>query len=194
MARKKGFDEDRALETALNVFWQKGYGETSMQDLEKAMGLKRTSIYNAFGNKRSLFKKVLALYIVRVQTLLRTILVEAPSCREAIRKWFEAVINLQFDKENPHGCLVILSVLESGQHDTEAQKMSMNLLQTERQLILEALQEGVKRGEFSDQFDCEGVASAITAAVSGMVVLATAKFPITRLYELAQVSLKLLEE
>ncbi len=194
MARRKEFDENQALEAALKLFWQKGYSDTSMQDLEKAMELTRTSIYNAFGNKNSLFKKALALYVGRVKSLLRSIIAEAPSCREAMKRWFEAVIDLQFSKENPRGCLVILSVLEGSQHDEETRKMGEQLLHAQQRLIAETLQEGVKRGEFSGRFDCEGVATALTAAVSGMVVLATAKFPITKLYELAQASLRLLEE
>ena len=60
MARTKAFDERRALIAAMLVFWEKGYEATSMQDLEQAMGLRRTSIYNAFGNKRSLFGRVMA--------------------------------------------------------------------------------------------------------------------------------------
>ena len=194
MARRKEFDEAQVLEAALKVFWQRGYGNTSMQDLEKAMELTRTSIYNAFGNKSSLFKKALALYIEKVQSLLRTISSEAPTCREAMKKWLEAVIDLQFSEENPRGCLVILSVLEGSQHDAETRKMGEQLLHAQQRLIAETLQEGVKRGEFSKRFDCEGVATALTAVVSGLVVLATAKFPVTKLYELAQVSLRLLEE
>lgn len=44
------------------VFWKRGYERTSIQDLEGAMGLKRTSIYNAFGNKREIFQRVMACY------------------------------------------------------------------------------------------------------------------------------------
>ena len=62
MARTKQFDETQALVSAMRVFWEKGYEGTSIHDLEQAMGLNRTSIYNTFGNKRAIFNRVMSCY------------------------------------------------------------------------------------------------------------------------------------
>lgn len=67
MGRTKAFDEEAALAAAMRLFWQKGYGATSIGDLERAMALKRTSIYNTFGNKRALFQRVCASMAVRLR-------------------------------------------------------------------------------------------------------------------------------
>ncbi|MFF5075495.1 TetR/AcrR family transcriptional regulator [Actinoplanes sp. NPDC000266] len=62
VGRPRGFDADEALENAMRVFWQNGYEGASLPDLLGAMGISRTSMYAAFGNKEELFRKALARY------------------------------------------------------------------------------------------------------------------------------------
>src|ERR671915_96387 len=62
MARPRSFDRDVALEKAMLLFWEKGYEETSIGDLTKAMGIAAPSLYAAFGDKRALFDEAVALY------------------------------------------------------------------------------------------------------------------------------------
>ncbi|MBU2537963.1 MAG: TetR/AcrR family transcriptional regulator [Proteobacteria bacterium] len=193
MARTKKFDENQALEAALHLFWEKGYASTSLQDLEKGTGLNRASIYNAFGNKRSLFKKCLALYLSRVRSMLEGITGAAASSREAVKNWLAFVIDFQFNQETPGGCLVILSALERHQHDRETKEMVAGLFRHEREVMQGILEQGVQRGEFSDGFDCVGVAAAITATTSGMVVLAMGGAPVSALQEVSRSVMGLLD-
>ncbi|MFA7348181.1 MAG: TetR/AcrR family transcriptional regulator [Desulfurivibrionaceae bacterium] len=181
MARTKGFDENQALEAAMRLFWEKGYAATSLHDLEQGTGLNRASIYNAFGNKRNLFKRCLARYVGRVEEMLDSIAGAAASSREAINNWLAFVIDFHFSPETPGGCLVILSALERHQHDRETKEMVAALFRREREVVQRVLEQGVKRGEFPAEFDCAGVAGAITAATSGMVVLAMADTPVSAL-------------
>lgn len=193
MARTKGFDENQALEAAMRLFWEKGYAATSLHDLEQGTGLNRASIYNAFGNKRNLFKRCLARYVGRVEEMLDSITGAAASSREAINNWLAFVIDFHFSPETPGGCLAILSALERHQHDRETKEMVATLFRREREVVQRVLEEGVKRGEFSAEFDCAGVAGAITAATSGMVVLAMADTPVSGLQGVLRSVLGLLE-
>ena len=193
MARTRNFDENQALEAALRLFWEKGYAATSLHDLEKGTGLNRASIYNAFGNKRSLFKRCLALYIGQVEAMLDSITKAASSSREAIKNWLAFVIDFHFNPETPGGCLVILSALERYQHDRETKELVAALFRREREVVQRILEQGVQRGEFPVGFDCPGVAWAITATTSGMVVLAMADAPVSALQEVLQSVLGLLD-
>lgn len=192
MGRAKQFDEDTALQAAMHLFWEKGYGATSMQDLEQATGLKRTSIYNTFGNKRSIFQKTLALYSSQVEELLTTIMTEAASCREAVANWFTAVIDMHFSQQTPGGCLMILSVLESSQHDQATKEMAAALFHKERDLVTSRLVQGVAEGELPTDFDCAVMASAIAAASSGIMVLAMANYSREALEAIGRANLALL--
>ena len=62
IGRPREFDEDEALAKILDVFWAKGFEGTSMSDLETATGLRKGSLYAAFGDKRAMYLKALALY------------------------------------------------------------------------------------------------------------------------------------
>lgn len=194
MARTKGFDENQALEAALHLFWEKGYAATSLHDLEKGTGLNRASIYNAFGNKRNLFKRCLTLYVARVEAMLDSITGAAASSREAIRNWLAFVIDFHFSPETPGGCLVILSALERHQHDRETREKVRALFRREREVVRMVLEQGLQRGEFPSGFDCAGVASAITAITTGMVVLAMADATVSSLQEVARSVMMLLDK
>ena len=61
--RPRKFDEDAVFEKLTNLFWEKGYEATSMQDMLEATGLKKSSLYNLFGSKRDLYHQVLDRYI-----------------------------------------------------------------------------------------------------------------------------------
>ena len=62
MARPREFDEAAALDAAMNCFWRDGYEATSIRDLAAQMGITGASLYNAFGDKRTLFRAVLRRY------------------------------------------------------------------------------------------------------------------------------------
>ena len=63
LARPREFDEGAVLEAAMQRFWQTGYSATSTRDLGAVMGLAPASLYNAFGDKRTLFARCLDHYL-----------------------------------------------------------------------------------------------------------------------------------
>lgn len=193
MARNKQFDEQQALQAVMRLFWAKGYGATSMQDLEAATGLTRTSLYNAFGNKNRLFKQALRLYITLVQEKFQRIVAQAPTARAAISSLFEAVIDLHFSKDSPGGCLVVLSVMESSQHDAETMAMAEAMFQAEQRMLVAILEGGKERGELAADFPVAATATALAAAASGMVVLAKAGVPAATLGEMVRAAVRLLD-
>ena len=176
MARKKGFNEDEALETAMLLFWKMGYEATSMQALEDNMQLSRTSIYNAFGNKRSLFELALNTYLNTVLKKFITVLNETVSTKEASKNVLYEVINLHFNKDNPGGCMLVLSILENHQHDNEMKNMLDSALKKLNKEIVKRLEQGVKDGDFKKSENCKSTGNQVTALITGMIVMAKASF------------------
>lgn len=195
MPRTRVFNEDQALEAAMLLFWEKGYEATSMQGLEQAMGLNRTSIYNAFGNKRALFQLVLNQYLNVVLSQFLLSLKHASTAKQAMENVLKEVIRLHFNKNYPGGCLVVLSLLENHQHDQKTRTILNAALKNLTKAIIKRLEQGINEGELAEDFDCRSVANQVLALITGMIVMAKANVPKKELESLISsfLSLKMLD-
>src|SRR3982751_4547831 len=108
--RPRSFDADRALDQALKVFWSKGYEGTSLPDLTTAMGINRPSLYAAFGNKESLFRKAVERYAEGPAGYVGEAL-ELPTARAVVESLLEGAVRLLSDRKHPSGCLMVQGAL-----------------------------------------------------------------------------------
>ncbi|MCK0473838.1 TetR/AcrR family transcriptional regulator [Halalkalibacter sp. APA_J-10(15)] len=92
MARNRKFDEKVVLKKVMELFWKQGYEKTSMQELVDHMGIHRKSIYDTFGDKRSLFSASLTFYEEFVTISFTDIIRHSSSVKQAIREIFNFVI------------------------------------------------------------------------------------------------------
>jgi TetR/AcrR family transcriptional repressor of nem operon len=117
MARSKEFEPEERLERARELFQEKGYNATSMQDLVDAMGLNRGSIYDTYGDKHTLFLKCLDSY----NNTNRQMCTEALDKSKSPLKTIEQIIrrSLQEQMDNGKPCLAARSAYELGDVDAE---------------------------------------------------------------------------
>lgn len=108
--RPREFDEDKALDAALLMFWEKGYDATSLSDLTEAMGISRPSMYSTLGNKEKLFKLALERYSLRNAKLFDECL-SLPTAKEGIETLLREAVKIFADSKNPGGCMGIQSVV-----------------------------------------------------------------------------------
>lgn len=112
MARPRSFDENTVLATIQEVFWRQGFAATSIEDLEKATGLKRTSLYQAFGNKDQLYITVLQNY-QRANAVEVEQLVEAnENPLLALRSMLEKAVEQAIADPDQKGCFVVNAATE----------------------------------------------------------------------------------
>ena len=102
MAGIKQFNEEETLERAMHVFWRRGYASTSMQDLAQATGVLRGSLYNAYGDKQSIFLLAFARYKQRYLAAVREHM-RADDPVLALRNFFAYVIASMSEPIPPHG-------------------------------------------------------------------------------------------
>lgn len=104
MVGVRQFDEGAALDKALTLFWQKGFAQTTMQDLAEATGVQRGSLYNAYRDKETLFLRVFGVYRDKYVEQLREAL-DKPELRQALESFFGFVIKSMRTGAPTRGCL-----------------------------------------------------------------------------------------
>lgn len=191
IGRPREFDIDRALDTALKLFWTHGYDGTSITDLTEAMGITRPSLYAAFGGKEDLFRKALARYISGPASYFRKSLAE-PTARKACETVLSAAVLCMTDSAQPRGCLLVQGALSSGK---ESEPVRAELARY-RAGGIDALQARIERGKAEGDVppDVDSLASArfLMTVMQGMSVQATSGASRESLQDITQLALKAL--
>ena len=172
MGRPRLFDLDSAVASALNVFWERGYGATTPAELLDAIGVGKGSFYNAFESKHALFEQALRLYgDERVAGLARSF-AESGSVRQRIKRHFERLAAPENEKALRRGCFAANTAAELGRHDPAATKIIRGTFERMERVLEATLVEGQKKGELDDGVDPTAVASLLLATLVGITVLA----------------------
>ncbi|GAA3791005.1 TetR/AcrR family transcriptional regulator [Amycolatopsis tucumanensis] len=112
MAGKKQFDTDTALDAAMIQFWRSGYADTSLDDLSRATGLNRSSIYSSLGDKDTLFLRCLDRYAARYGDKYDAALSRVDTDPvAAVRAFFDVTLDRIADPGLPDGCLIAQSAM-----------------------------------------------------------------------------------
>ncbi len=145
MVAVRQFDEDVALGQIMEAFWREGFQATSIDDLVAATGLKRASLYAAFGDKEAMFLAAYRRYLEAHEEPLLALL-EAPDIREALAAVFDRVLEDLDEPGHPPGCLIANSFAEvAGRGDAIEQIVRRTFVRAETayyKRFLQALGEG----------------------------------------------------
>lgn len=174
MPRPRKFDEDTVLEKAAGVFAAVGYGGTTMEELSRATGLGKQSIYNTFGGKRDLFLRALERSTsTQVDRLTVELTSGTASPLERIRAHLDALA-ITFTLEGPLDSLFTKATVELADRDpevAEAARCAYRRLEDEYAGCIEQAQTA---GEVDAALDARALATYFVAVTRGMEVLGTA--------------------
>jgi len=124
--RKKLFDEQTALEAAMNVFWQKGYVGASLTDLTQRMGINKPSMYSAFGNKEALFIKATQCYIdTKMAPHIQLLFQKNIPFKQRLRNHMMSIVQMQCSLAETKGCYLALCQSELLNDDIPEQAKKM---------------------------------------------------------------------
>ncbi len=110
MPRTREFVTDDAVVAARSVFWEHGYEQASVPALERATGLGRSSIYQAFGSKRGLFDACVENYLDEILRPRLRPLQQETVAPQALVDYLEGLRGALADAGSApgqHGCLLL---------------------------------------------------------------------------------------
>ena len=171
--RPRTFDPDAALRTALDLFWERGYEGTSLNDLAQAMGIASASIYACFGSKEHLFRKVMALYGATSGEPPRRALREQPAARAAIHAMLRATADEITRADTPHGCMLILAAPTGAVENHAVREFLADRRRDMLSTIKDRLARGVTDGDVTaPPASLDAIARYYTTVVQGLSVQA----------------------
>lgn len=175
MGRKLEFQPSEAVEKAMMVFWQRGYGRTSVDDLEAATGVGRKSLYRAFNDKHDLFIRALGSYRALMARENLAPLQEVSAGVAEICALFDKLVEIGRTPMGRMGCLLCNTAMELSQDDAEAARHVEGYLEQIRSAMRHALAQAVQRGELDlDDGAIAREANVLLGAIQSLCVLARA--------------------
>lgn len=172
MARTKDFDENEVLTKAIQLFWHKGYNGTSMQDLVDALGISRSSLYDTYTDKHTLFVKALESYQHTGAARIQQLIDQTESTKETVKKLLElGTTDLISDKQQK-GCFMVNAEVEVAPHDQEVNNVVCKNDQQMEDAFYQVIRKGQNSGEIKNMRDARALARFIFNAVKGMRVTA----------------------
>jgi AcrR family transcriptional regulator len=173
MARTKVFDPAAALDAAVRVFWEQGYEATSTDDLVRAMGIGRQSMYDTFGDKKQLYLAALTHYTETGGAALRQRLAAGPSPLDALEAFLREIAGADAALR-ARGCLSVNAVAEFGQAEPDVQAHIARSQQVTEAILAEQLVRARQAGELAPGLDPAAAAHFIHTAIRGMRISAKA--------------------
>ena len=172
VGRPRGFDTDDVVESAGDLFWERGYEMTSIGELEKKTGLDRSSLYHAFGNKHALFEAALECYVaVNLEARLAAMR-DGQAGLETVVDFFTGMAaTFRSDPRAGRGCLMVNSVAELGSRDSQVLRAAVAYRDKFREAFATALRRATGRGEV-DGDRTPVRAEMLTATVMGLFLTA----------------------
>jgi len=193
MARHKEFDRDEALHKAMEVFWSRGYGAASIQDLVKHMGINRQSLYDTFGDTHALYLQALDRYREVEGHKLFQLLERPGSVKKSLRQLFEGVVEEALCTGQRRGCFMGNAMSElAGRCKETAARTCSNMVAAEG-TFYRALLRGKKEGELEGVRDPRAVARFLYSSLQGLILMAKATQDRKTLEDVVKVTLSVLD-
>ncbi len=172
MARPCAYDRDDLLRCATALFWERGYAGTSVDDVVRATGVSRSSLYAAFPDKSALFLAALEHYLDTVTRAKLERLSQGGRAALAIERFLLDVADERPTANAPaHGCLLTNTAVEIGAREEEIAALMRKAFARLERALADRLDEARQQGDLAAETDTKQFARQLVALVQGLRVM-----------------------
>ncbi len=167
----KQFDPEIALDKAMQLFWARGYAATGLNELLEMMEIGRKSLYDTFGNKRSLYIKALDRYSETIVSEIYRRLndLDRPAL-ENVRAVMRDIAAKNSKPMSP-GCLLGVSMAQFRTDDAEMAGVLRKHMQRVENAYHKALARAQSEGDLKPTTNVRNLARLFMSAHQGMVLI-----------------------
>ncbi len=168
------YDLEEVLEIAMHLFWRKGYNDTSISDLLKAMKISKSTFYYAFNSKYQLFEQ--CIYRLRDRQIAKTMidLQQAENGRSFIEKLLYDIEKITYAKESSHNDFLMDTVFETSEHHPRIATLISNTSLRFVEILKLAIERGQSERVISEHKDPNELAYYFISSIAGLRTMAKA--------------------
>lgn len=192
MGRPREFDVDQVLSEAMEVFWEKGFEGASFADIEARTGVRKASLFAAYGDKRELFLKAIGRYQEAGREACRANLQQGTP-KQAVRRWMEDVAGLSKGACGKRGCFQVNTIVELAPHDDAVADLVREHASALTEVLADAVRRGQASGDFRTDMDARILATYVIASVYGLSVAGKTSLPDRDIDAIVRIVLSALE-
>ncbi len=162
----KQFDPEVALDAAIGVFRERGYEGASLSQLIAAMGIGKKSLYDTFGNKRSLFLRSIRHYGDGALRMIQQQLDSGKTPLDGLSRLFKA-----FDRASSEpcskGCMIAANLGDFDQDDEDVAAILTTILEQQEKLFRVQLEKAAEHGELDPKVRPRAAARLLISLAQG---------------------------
>jgi len=165
MARAVEFDEEQAVQKAMEVFWKNGYAATSMRDLTEAMQINSSSLYNTLGDKRQLFIKSIKHYTVLRMRALKQFGINTDSPFQTLENFINEAVHIITTE--PSSCMCVRTAFEIEGDDPEVQAVITAYDEFTHKFLKNLIESAQCKDEIAQSEDADTIAHYLNSTFAG---------------------------
>ncbi|MDE5879037.1 MAG: TetR/AcrR family transcriptional regulator [Desulfovibrio sp.] len=169
--RPREFDRAAALNAAMEVFWRKGYMQTTLGDLCAAMGIKAPSFYCAFGTRAELFLETVEHYRATYWNRALERLLAEKDIFAALEHFIDDAVRIYMRPGLPRGCFIGVSTVGLAADETRIREALAASDRETEALFRSRLAEAVRAGQLPPESDLQALTGAFLAFLKGIALL-----------------------
>ncbi len=170
--RPKQFDRDRALESALDLFWRHGYEATSLADLVEVTGAKAPTLYAEFGNKEGMFRAAVERYLQKYTVCANQMLEQDLPVAEIVEAYVRSSAEVFTDPDTPSGCFMVCASAALSSASDDVGQMLRRKHHAQEAALKACFDRKVQQGELLAKTDTALLAKYVICTIEGMSVQA----------------------